>query len=112
MQTIIGSIAMVCSTVLANIFMKIGAGQEQARWLLGVAGTYTLLGVLFFGVALALYASILRTIPLSIAQSLTAAQFAGVIAASAFVLAEPVPMIRWLGVGLILVGILVVGYSA
>ncbi len=111
-QTLMTSLGMVCSTVMANLLLKVGAGADQNRWFLGAAGSYTLAGVAFFGIALLLYAWILRTVPLSIAQSLTAAQFAGVILTSAYILSEPIPVARWIGVGCIMIGILLVGYSA
>jgi len=103
---------MVLATVLGNILLKIGAGPEQSRWLFGVFGSTSLIGIASFGIALFIYSWLLKSIPLNVAQSLSAAQFIAVILASAFVLAEPISTARWFGITLIAAGILTVGTSA
>jgi multidrug transporter EmrE-like cation transporter len=98
--------------VLANVFMKLGAlDDEETRWLFGLAGTQTLVGVTFFGLALVCYAWLLRYVPLNVAQSLMAVQFIAVILASAGILSEPIPLLRRVGIALIACGILLVGYT-
>ena len=103
---------MVSATVIANLLMKSGAGQEHHRWLLGLLGTRSIVGIAFFGLALILYAWILRWVPLNVAQSLMAGQYVAVILASAIILAEPISGIRWVGICLIAAGIALVSYSA
>jgi drug/metabolite transporter (DMT)-like permease len=50
--------------------------------------------------------------PLNVAQAILSIQFVAVIVSSATILGEPVGVVRWLGIGLILVGILVVSFTA
>ena len=112
LQTITCFLAMICLTVLANVFMKLGASDdEETRWLFGLAGTQTLVGVTFFGLALVCYAWLLRYVPLNVAQSLMAVQFIAVILASAGILSEPIPLLRRVGIALIACGILLIGYT-
>jgi undecaprenyl phosphate-alpha-L-ara4N flippase subunit ArnE len=111
-QTTFCFVGMISSTVVANVFMKLGASDnEEARWLLGIAGTRTLAGMAFFGVALLLYTWLLRYIPLNIAQSLMAVQFIAVILASTWLLSEPMPSLRWVGIALIAAGVVLVGFT-
>jgi drug/metabolite transporter (DMT)-like permease len=49
--------------------------------------------------------------PLNVAQSFAALQFVAVILASAWFLGEPISGVRWLGIALIIAGILTVGIS-
>jgi drug/metabolite transporter (DMT)-like permease len=108
-----GLVAMISCTVVANIFMKLGAGASSSeRWLSGIAGSKTIAGMAFFLCAMLIYAWLLTKMPLNLAQSLASAQFISVILASSIVLAEPIPNIRWLGIALITAGIVIVGYSA
>jgi len=110
--TIAAFAGMILATVLGNILLRVGAGPEQSRWLLGVFGNTNLIGIASFGITLLIYSWLLRSIPLNVAQSLSAAQFIAVILASAFVLAEPISAARWFGIALIAGGILAVGASA
>jgi drug/metabolite transporter (DMT)-like permease len=100
--------AMVSSTIAANLLLKLGSapGEVAASGLISLKSA---LGALLFGCSLLLYMRILRSVPLNVAQSLMAAQFIGVILASAIVLSEPIPWPRWLGIALIATGIALVG---
>lgn len=100
---------MVSCTVLANLFLKAGAHASHDRWLFGSVGTYTIVGAVFFASAFVFYTWVLKFIPLNLAMSLTAIQLIGVILASALVLGEPIPLMRWVGIALICGGIIVVG---
>jgi drug/metabolite transporter (DMT)-like permease len=71
----------------------------------------TLAGLTSFGIAGLLYAVLLRSWPLSLAQSLMAAQFVLVILVSWVVLREPIHPAQWLGITLIAAGIAVVGLA-
>lgn len=103
--------AMIACTVAANILMKLGAGDPPEARLLNIVSLKTLLGLAAFGCAAVFYTFILKVFPLNVAQSLAAAQFVAVICAAAFFLGEPIGWVRWLGIGLISGGIVVVALS-
>jgi drug/metabolite transporter (DMT)-like permease len=68
-------------------------------------------GMASFGGAAIFYTILLRSLPLNVAQSFTAAQYIAVILASAVVLAEPISGPRWVGIALIACGIAIVAWS-
>lgn len=110
--TTVGIAAMLSLMVMGALFMKIGAMADPSqRWLFSLVGTQSLFGISCYGVALILYAWLLKTVPLNVMQSLTAAQFVAIIIASAFILAEPIPPMRWIGIALILAGLWFVAIS-
>lgn len=112
-KTLIGFSVLIACSVSANLLIKTDAiGAPEQRFLLGILGWKGLFGVMLFGSAFVVYAWLLQWVPLNIAQSFMAAQFIGVILAAAFLLGEPVSAARWLGMGLILAGIVVVGVTA
>jgi undecaprenyl phosphate-alpha-L-ara4N flippase subunit ArnE len=101
-------LAMVLCTVAANLLMKAGAQDAPSPMLLGFLSWRTVCGLAAFGCAGLFYAAALRVLPLNVAQSYAAAQFIAVIIASKLVLGEPVPLARWIGISMIMAGILVV----
>jgi drug/metabolite transporter (DMT)-like permease len=108
-----GLAGVVGFAVAANIMLKLGAAVPASdRIILGLFGWKSALGLALFGCGGLLYAVLLRRLPLNVAQSFTAAQFVGVIAASFFMLSEPISAIRWIGIACICLGILLVGLSA
>ena len=97
---------MLFRSIGANILLKVGADSSiAARNWAGFSIT-SLLGLLVFGIAGILYAIVLRWTPLNTAQSLLAVQYAGVVLAAAFILAEPISPQRWLGILFIATGII------
>jgi multidrug transporter EmrE-like cation transporter len=114
MKTLLAIAGMITFTVIANLLLKTGAvvGREAGgawweqllNWRIGG-------GFASFAVAALFYTIVLRTVPLNVAQSFTAAQFVAIILASALVLAEPISAMRWFGIALIACGIAVVGWS-
>ena len=114
MKTLLAAGGMIAFTVIANLLLKTGAVAGRAEggplWLqllnLRVAG-----GFVSFAVAALFYTVLLRTVPLNVAQSFTAAQFIAIVLASAVVLAEPIGAVRWIGIALITAGIAVVAWS-
>jgi multidrug transporter EmrE-like cation transporter len=54
----------------------------------------------------------LRQVPLNVAQVFAAAQFVGVVMAAGLVLGEPISLARWLGIGCICFGIVLVALTA
>jgi len=112
LATLTQIVCMLGLMVCGNLFMKLGAiGPAGSRWFFNLAGTQTIVGVSFYGMALILYAWLLKTVPLNVMQSLTAIQFIAVILASAAILAEPISGLRWAGIALIACGMLIVGIS-
>src|SRR5262249_18157736 len=65
-----------------------------------------------FGSAGLIYAVVLRGVPLNVAQALMSGQFVGVIVAASLILREPISLLRWVGIGCISLGILLVGWNA
>src|SRR5436190_21841187 len=109
-QTWVGFATMVCLTVAANLMLKIGASKPATeRVVFGVLSWKSVGGLALFGCAGLLYAFVLRSVPLNLAQAFTASQFVGVILAGAFILGEPISPARWAGIACIGCGIALVG---
>lgn len=111
LQTLTGFIVMIGFTIAANLLLKIAAGRTDLPALFGLVNLYTVIGFCAFGCAGVVYAWLLKSLPLNVAQSFSAAQFVAVIIASALVLAEPISLLRWVGIGMISAGIFVVAWS-
>jgi drug/metabolite transporter (DMT)-like permease len=112
-KSIVGLAGVVGFAIAANVTLKIGATAPAAdRVFFGVFGWKTALGLGLFGCGGLLYAVLLRWVPLNLAQSFTAAQFVGVIAAASLMLSEPISPTRWVGIVFIGFGILLVGLTA
>lgn len=111
MAVIAGFLLMISLTVVANLLMKLGTEVAPAPALLGLWSWKTVAGFATFGASGLVYAWLLKFLPLNVAQSFAAAQFISVILASAVVLSEPIPATRWVGIVLIVSGILLVGFT-
>lgn len=113
MKIVLMFIGMISCTVIANLLLKTGAvsGDAAREGLAHLLNWRVASGLVAFGLAAALYLLILRWLPLNVAQSFTAAQFVAVILASAWILSEPINRGQWVGITLIAVGIVVVGWS-
>jgi drug/metabolite transporter (DMT)-like permease len=68
-------------------------------------------GLILFGVSAIFWLVVLTRLPLSVAYPFVGLTYIIVVFWSRYVLGETVPPVRWLGVGLIAVGIAVVGLS-
>lgn len=101
------------AVVGANLLVKIGAGPPglSPAWPLSLVNGYTTLGAASFALGLMFYVSVLRTLPLNVAQSMFAAQYVFVIFASVLLLGEPVSPLRWAGIALNADGIVIVGWT-
>jgi multidrug transporter EmrE-like cation transporter len=108
MRAVAPLLAMVLCTVAANLLMKLGSQDVPSPLLLGLLSWRTAGGLAAFGCAGLFYAAALRFLPLNVAQSYAAVQFVAVILAAKLVLGEPVPLGRWLGISMIMGGILIV----
>ncbi|MBV9860321.1 MAG: hypothetical protein JO038_09505 [Alphaproteobacteria bacterium] len=113
LRILLGLVAVVGFAVAANVMLKLGAGATQAeRIIFGLLGWQTACGLALFGCGGMIYAVLLRWVPLNVAQAITAAQFIGVVLSASLVLSEPISPVRWVGIGCIAAGILVVGLTA
>jgi undecaprenyl phosphate-alpha-L-ara4N flippase subunit ArnE len=113
MKTTLGISGVILFCIAANVLLKIGASQpSEQRFIFGLIGWHALAGFVAWGLAALLYAWVLQWLPLNVAQSLLALQFVGIILASKVLLDEPIDPMRWLGIGLIFAGILVVGFAS
>ncbi len=70
------------------------------------------IGLVLFGISAAMWLIVLSRIPLSLAYPFAGLTYVFVTVFSKFVLNEEVPGIRWLGLALIVGGIVLVGRSA
>lgn len=112
-KTLLGFAGMISLTVAANLMLKLGASAFPAeRMVLGILGWKSVAGLALFGCAGLLYAFLLRSVPLNLAQVFAASQFVGVIIAACIVLGEPISPVRWLGIACICFGILLVGATS
>ena len=113
MKTIIAVVAMISCTVAANLLLKVGAMVPVSeRIFFELVSWKMILGIFVFGCAALIYAWLLHWLPLNVVQSFAAAQFVAVILASAVVLSESIPLIRWIGILLITSGIVLVGFTS
>jgi multidrug transporter EmrE-like cation transporter len=105
-------IGVVLANIAANVLMKLGASAAApGAGLMALVNTRVVAGIACFGLSAVLYVIALRSVPLNVAQSVAALQFAGVILASFFLLNESLGAARAVGIGLIFVGICVVVLS-
>jgi drug/metabolite transporter (DMT)-like permease len=112
-KTLVGFAAMISFTVAANLMLKLGAAAPQAeRVFFGVLGWKSAAGLALFGCGGILYAVLLRSVPLNLAQIFAAAQFVGVVLAASLVLSEPISPARWIGIAFVSLGILLVSLTA
>jgi len=111
-RTLAGFATMVSLTVAANLMLKLGASIPSAeRIVFGILGWKSVAGLALFGCSGLLYAFVLRSVPLNLAQAFTASQFVGVILGAALILGEPISPVRWAGIGCICLGIMLVGIT-
>ncbi len=111
--------AAVAVESFAQLFLKIGAAggpgilppalrRRVARWPLGSASSWVALGVIAYGLEIALYTLALHALEVSVAFPAGSLCFVGVALLSKLVLGESVGRVRWLGVGCILAGVILV----
>ena len=101
--------SMTC-TVLANLALKVGA-ERRAEWPFNLLNLHVGAGAAAFALAFLFYALLLRRLPLSLAQAVFSVQFVLVILAANLVLHESIGGVRWMGITLMAVGLLVVSFS-
>ena len=112
-KTLAGFAGMIAFTVAANLMLKVGAAAPPAeRVFIGVLGWKSAAGLALFGFSGILYAVLLRSTSLNLAQVFAAGQFVGVVLAACLVLGEPISPARLIGIAFISLGILLVGLTA
>ena len=112
-RTLLGFAAMISFTVAGNLMLKLGAAAPPAdRIVLGILGWKSTVGLALFGCGGLLYAVLLRSVALNLAQVFTATQFIGVVLAASLVLGEPISPARWVGIALVTAGLVLVGLTA
>src|SRR5512135_1142912 len=111
MRVALAYVLMISLTVLANLLLKLGATEKGASGniLIDLLNWRVVGGLTSFALAAFIYVVVLSRVPLNVAQSFLSLQFVAVIIASALFLGEPIGPLRWLGIALIVSGILVVG---
>lgn len=108
-----GFAGVISFTVAANLMLKIGAAAPPAeRIFFGVLGWKSGAGLALFACGGLLYAVLLRSVSLNLAQVFAASQFVGVVLAASFVLGEPISPARWVGIAFVTLGIFLVGLTA
>lgn len=112
-KTLLFLTAVICSTVAGNLLLKAGVSSDPTDGLIAkLLQPYVLLGLALFGTGAMLYLMVLSRLPLSVAQSVLALQYVGVMLGSTLVLGEPMPPSRLLGAVLITGGIIFIGLSS
>ncbi len=111
MKIVLTYLAMISLTVIANLLLKTGAVAEDATKWFGFLNIWIIGGLAAFGTSALFYILVLKWLPLHVAQSFAAMQFIAVILASSLVLQEPITPLRWIGIVIIFIGILVIGQS-
>jgi drug/metabolite transporter (DMT)-like permease len=110
MKAIMAMLLVVVLNITANGFLKQGALHVQAgaSWL----NPMTAIGALAFGIAFLAYVFVLRTLPLHMAQALAALQFVGAILIARWYFLEKIGTVQWVGIGLIVAGIVLLGFAS
>jgi multidrug transporter EmrE-like cation transporter len=102
----------VVAVVAGNILLKLGATRDQQATIVDIMLNWRVItGLGLFAIAVVLYISTLRMLPLQVAQSFMVMQYAGVILASYAILGEHISAMRLLGIILIGGGVAVVSWT-
>ena len=89
-----------------------GRNYVWLLWRSATVAPWLWLGIVIYSAELVIWLNILARAPLSLAFPLGSLNFCGVVLASRLLLGERVPGRRWLGAGLITIGVAIVGASA
>lgn len=117
-NNVVLSTIFVLATAIANVMQKKaiaslgsvhGLSLDVVRRL--AVSPYMWCGMTAYALALCMYLMLLARVPLNVATSIAALNFVAVLLASRFVLGEPIPPLRYVGFGCILLGIYVVSLT-
>lgn len=99
--------------VAGQIVWKMGLQEQGGMHLNNIAAVIfsplVLLGISFYGIATILWLFVLSRLPLSLAYPLQSVAYALGIITSWYLFGEAVPLNRWIGAGIIVVGAVVIG---
>jgi len=104
------ALALICSTLLGAI------GQVVFKYGLGLSGVglvaeWLALGVVVYGFSTIIYFYILSRVHLSWAYGIGGLSYIFATLMAYFVLAESVPALRWTGIVVITIGVILIGIS-
>lgn len=111
----------IATGVAGQTTIKIGVSQPHAAqqstgvWsLVGliIQSPWVMLGLALYGIGAVAWIAVLARLELSYAYPILALNFVLITLTSRLLLGESVPTMRWLGIGVICVGILIVARSA
>lgn len=104
---------MVICTATGNVFLKFASLHmpSHATIIARIFHPLTIFGLLFFGLGVTFYITLLGNLSLSRAQSFASAQFIGTVIASYFIFQDAISIGQWIGMCLIALGIVLVGFK-
>lgn len=103
-------------TIGGNIFLKRGADEIELAWKKEVlshvvTSPNVILGVMSYGLAAVFWFISLSLTPLNIAISVSACAYVMVVLVAFLLFQEPIPPVRWIGIGMIASGLIIIGRS-
>jgi drug/metabolite transporter (DMT)-like permease len=109
-------LAAVLSGTIGQFFLKAGAGKlgvvTSSNFLRQTLGVFVspdvLVGLVFYGAGAVLYILLLTRLPLSIVGPSVAVQYIFALLVGYFFFHEPIPLVRVVGLGLIVSGVILV----
>jgi len=108
------ALSIACVTIY-ELLLKVGATQTahlSERWawtgLTGLASPYIWLAIVFVILSLVTWLHVLRTLPLSVAFPISQVVHALIPLGSWIVLGESITSLRWFGITLVLLGLVIV----
>lgn len=99
---------VIAGNSLGNLLLKLGANVSDARQLIfGFVAWQTLAGMSCFAAGLLAYAWALKQFDLHAAQIVVSTQYIAAIFLAAWILGEHISPMKWLGIGLIALGLFI-----
>ncbi|MFH0943323.1 MAG: EamA family transporter [Candidatus Beckwithbacteria bacterium] len=98
---------------VGQLILKIGMNKLGSFNLMKTfLNSTVILGLFFYGASLILWLIVLSKEKLSFVYPLVAFSYVVTVLMSKFILKEPVPSLRWVGLGVIILGILIIAKTA
>ncbi len=116
MSILVSIFICVCIVVIAQLLLKTGVGKPSGQPIpLELIRIFTtprvIIGFLLFIFSALLWLRILQYADLSYAYPMLSMAYVLIVLSSKFILKEPVPLTRWIGVGIICTGIFLISQS-
>ncbi|MDI6736418.1 MAG: EamA family transporter [bacterium] len=116
MSILVGIFTCVFMVVIAQLLLKTGVGKPSGQpiplELIRIFSTpRVIVGFLLFIVSALLWLRILQNADLSYAYPMLSLAYVIIVLSSKFILKEHVPLTRWIGVGIICIGIFLISQS-